>query len=140
MSAARSSKASRRESQAKESLITPTQISGTQEYRSRCFNIRQLFAYRPATQQQLRAFLFSDSERYSTFIVKEELKKKREEAFKRKHEEYTKKNVKFTLRTKEEDARPSGKSEAAKTHSSVSRTRSVQQETNSVCSEEAKVE
>ena len=36
-----------------------------------CFNIAQLFRYRPATQQQLRAFLFSDSDRLSTFLARE---------------------------------------------------------------------
>jgi hypothetical protein len=37
-----------------------------------CYNIKELFTYRPATQDQLRAFLFSDSERLSVFLLKRE--------------------------------------------------------------------
>jgi hypothetical protein len=36
-----------------------------------CYNIRELWNYRPATQEQLKAFLFSDSERFSVFVKNE---------------------------------------------------------------------
>ena len=36
-----------------------------------CYNIKELFNYRPATQDQLRAFLFSDAERFSVFLKHE---------------------------------------------------------------------
>jgi hypothetical protein len=39
--------------------------------------MRELFCYRAPTQNQLRAFLFSPSERYSTFLAKEDYKQKR---------------------------------------------------------------
>ena len=32
--------------------------------------MRQLFQYQAPSQEQLRNFLFSDSERFSTFLVK----------------------------------------------------------------------
>ena len=83
----------------KESLMSGTLgISSINdaEYRGCCFNLRSLFHYVPATQEQLRAFLFSDYERYSTFIMKEEkLKKKLEERKNRKAEQ--EKMVKKTL-------------------------------------------
>ena len=34
--------------------------------------MRLVFRYNPPTQEQLRSFLFSDSERLSTFLVKQE--------------------------------------------------------------------
>lgn len=42
-----------------------------------CENMRELFSYRAPTQIQLRAFLFSPSERYSTFLAKEDVKQKK---------------------------------------------------------------
>ncbi len=39
-----------------------------------CFNTSEMFNYNAPTQEQLRMFLFSTSERYSTFIAKEEKK------------------------------------------------------------------
>ncbi|CDW81985.1 dhhc zinc finger domain containing protein [Stylonychia lemnae] len=41
------------------------------EKRSICQNIRMIFRYEPATQEQLRVFLLSNSERFSTFILKQ---------------------------------------------------------------------
>jgi hypothetical protein len=35
-----------------------------------CHNIKQIFTYEKPTQEELRAFLFSDSERFSTFHLK----------------------------------------------------------------------
>ena len=52
-----------------------------------CYNIKQLFNYRPATQNQMREFLFSDSERLSTFLSKEErleMQQKRKTTYRRK--------------------------------------------------------
>jgi hypothetical protein len=59
----------------KESLMSGgsnTLKSNTVVRRGCCYNLRTLFCFRPATQDQLRAFLFSDSERYSTFVIKQE--------------------------------------------------------------------
>lgn len=44
----------------------------SQTRRGCCFNCKELCGYRAPSQEQLRAFLFSSSERYSTFIQKEE--------------------------------------------------------------------
>ena len=35
-----------------------------------CHNIKQIFTYEKPSQEELRAFLFSDSERFSTFHLK----------------------------------------------------------------------
>jgi hypothetical protein len=39
-----------------------------------CQNLKELFCYIAPTQDDLRAFLFSTSERYSTFLAKEDHK------------------------------------------------------------------
>ncbi len=58
----------------KQSLLTGNQDvssrGGVLERRGCCFNMKQLLCFRPVSQELLRAFLFSDSERYSTFILK----------------------------------------------------------------------
>lgn len=36
-----------------------------------CYNLRELFTYQAATQEQLKAFLFSDAERFSMFMQNE---------------------------------------------------------------------
>ncbi len=36
-----------------------------------CYNFRELFTYQTATQEQLKAFLFSDAERFSMFMQNE---------------------------------------------------------------------
>jgi hypothetical protein len=48
-----------------------------------CQNMRELFCYRAPTQDQLRMFLFSASERYSTFLAKEDFKQKKIEVEKK---------------------------------------------------------
>ena len=35
-----------------------------------CHNLNQTFRYKVPTQEELRAFLFSESERFSTFVIK----------------------------------------------------------------------
>lgn len=35
-----------------------------------CYNLKQTFCYKRPTQEELRAFLFSESERFSTFVIK----------------------------------------------------------------------
>lgn len=35
-----------------------------------CHNLGQICRYRRPTQEELKAFLFSDSERFSTFVIK----------------------------------------------------------------------
>ena len=67
----------------KQSLLTRNNstefTSGTSTYirGGCCQNMRELFCYRAPTQTQLRAFLFSPSERYSTFLAKEDFNQKK---------------------------------------------------------------
>jgi hypothetical protein len=41
-------------------------------------NLKQTLKYKPSTQEELRAFLFSESERFSTFVVKYRKRKDKE--------------------------------------------------------------
>lgn len=42
------------------------------------YNLKQTLRYKPSTQEELRAFLFSESERFSTFVVKYRKRKEKE--------------------------------------------------------------
>eukprot|EP00347_Sterkiella_histriomuscorum_P010121 403377524 len=58
-----------------------SQLSLINLERGRCYNFRQLFCYQPATQEQLKAFLFSSSERFSTFIIRQQNEEKKKGQF-----------------------------------------------------------
>ena len=45
-----------------------------------CYNLGQVFRYSRPSQEELRAFLFSDSERFSTFHIKYKRRKIQEES------------------------------------------------------------
>ncbi|CDW85651.1 probable palmitoyltransferase zdhhc19 [Stylonychia lemnae] len=69
------------EFQLKQSLLL--EESDPQVKRGLRFNISQLFNYNKPTQEQLREFLFSDSDRFSTFMMKHKYSQKNRKSTKR---------------------------------------------------------
>jgi hypothetical protein len=58
--------------------MNPVTASFTEIVESRagfCHNLKQIFTYEKPSQEELRAFLFSDSERFSTFHLKYQKRK-----------------------------------------------------------------
>jgi len=71
-----------RSSEAKEPLLRNTLSDPDKVYIETrggfCYNLRQIFTYSPSSQEDLKLFLCSDSDRLSTFLNKEDKKFARE--------------------------------------------------------------
>jgi hypothetical protein len=64
--------------EAKQSLMQEESFNQPQLRGGCCFNCREMYGYQAPSQEQLRAFLFSSSERFSTFIQKEDIRREEE--------------------------------------------------------------